>query len=93
MQHDRPRHLHAVREPGPTAPHAFPAVTRPGTSGQRARLTPWQRMETEQARELVDALGQLDAADITPARLAFVLGRLHGHAASLLDVLDAITDL
>ena len=49
-------------------------------------------MVTESARELVEALRPLSAADITPVRLAFVLGRLHGSAADLLDVLDAITE-
>jgi hypothetical protein len=83
------RHLDAVR---PGAP-VLVRVTPPPTLAHRVRLTPWQRMEAEQTRELVDSLAELDAAELTPVKLAFVLGRLHGSAANLLDIIDAITEL
>jgi hypothetical protein len=83
------RHLSAAL---PSAP-ILARVTPPQTSAHRVRLSPWQRMEAEQTRKLVDSLAELDAADLTPVKLAFVLGRLHGSAANLLDILDAITEL
>lgn len=90
----RPRHLSAVPDHGVAT---LPAPARrggpPAMSAQRVTLTTWQRLDTEKARELVDQFGQLDAADLTMSQLAFVLGRLHGVAANLLDVLDAITYL
>ncbi len=95
------RHLKPVSDsaPGLSAPRTVPAngvdwrVTRPATVGQRIKLTAWQRMETEQARELVDTLTEPNAADLSLARLAFAFGRLHGITSNLLDIIDVITDL
>lgn len=58
----------------------------------RVMLTLWQRMEAEDARQLVYQLAEASAADLTPALLAFILGRLHGAAMNLLDIIDAITE-
>lgn len=58
----------------------------------RVTLGLWQRQEAEDARQLVYQLAETDAADLTPTRLAFTLGRLHGAALNLLDIIDAITE-
>jgi hypothetical protein len=58
----------------------------------RFRLGLWQRMEAEDARQLLYQLAEIDAADLSPTRLAFTLGRLHGAAMNLLDIIDAITE-
>jgi hypothetical protein len=55
----------------------------------RVRLTPWQRMEVEAARQLVAEIAGL--LDSRPH--AYVAGRLEGAAANLLDILDAITEV
>ena len=68
--------------------HPDRAPARPA----RARLTPWQRMEVEHARQVVGEAGSASAAELGSPRLAYVAGRLEGVAANLLDILDAITE-
>ena len=92
---DKPRHLAPVpngtqtisrpRSPAPVAPGPL------GPSG-RVRLGLWHRKEAEDARQLLYQLAEIDAADLAPARLGFTLGRLHGAALNLLDIIDAITE-
>jgi hypothetical protein len=88
-----PRHLHAV--PDRLADlHEIPASVpdNPAPAPARLALGAWHRMTVEEARELVDALTEPDTVELTPARLAFNFGRLHGAAANLLDIIDAVTD-
>jgi hypothetical protein len=92
VHQSRPRHLHAVPDNAPAAlPVPAPPVGSAAASARRVTLTPWQRMEVEQAREMVCMFEASGTADLTAPRLAFQFGRLHGMAANLLDVLDAIT--
>jgi hypothetical protein len=79
-----------VRElrPGLATPPPVPANPSP-----RVLLAPGRRLDVEQAREFLMALDGRMAADPSPARLAYLIGRLEGHAASLLDVLDAVTEV
>jgi len=58
----------------------------------RVRLGLWHRQETEDARQFLYQLAETDTADLTPGRLAFTLGRLHGAALNLLDIIDAIVE-
>jgi hypothetical protein len=89
----KPRHLTSVpngtiprpRQPAPEDPRPL------GPSG-RVRISLWHRKETEDARQLLYQLAEIDAADLGPARLGFTLGRLHGAALNLLDIIDAITE-
>lgn len=92
---DKPRHL-AVVPPdgsGPDVPRprdAEPvALPRPGG---RVRLTGWQRQEAEDARQLLWQLAEAGTPELAANRLAFNLGRLHGAALNLLDIIDAITE-
>jgi hypothetical protein len=97
----RPRHLAPVPNgPATSAPAGTiprpraeaPAAPSPlGPSG-RVRIGLWHRHEIEQARELMYQLAQADTADLDTARLGFTLGRIHGAALNLLDILDAITE-
>lgn len=59
----------------------------------RVLLAPGRRLDVEQAREFLMGLDGRMAADPSPARLAYLIGRLEGHASSLLDVIDAITEV
>jgi hypothetical protein len=54
-----------------------------------AALTPWQRMEVEAARKLVDDLEEIDAAQLAGPLGAFWAGRLEGAARNLLSIIDA----
>lgn len=91
----RPRHLAPVPNGTQTIPRPrqpAPEDPRPlGPSG-RVRISLWHRKETEDARQLLYQLAEADAADLDPARLGFTLGRLHGAALNLLDIIDAITE-
>lgn len=86
----RPRHLHPVPSALQVIPDPRPSI-EPRPTG-RVRLGLWQRQEAEDARQLVYQLAEVDAAELAPARLAFTLGRLHGAALNLLDIIDAITE-
>jgi hypothetical protein len=78
---DRP-YLAAVPDSAP-AP-APPSIPRP-----RIRLTDWQRMEVEQARELL-----MDAPALFDTRpAAYVAGLIEGAASNLLDIIDAVTEV
>jgi hypothetical protein len=92
---DKPRHLAPVPNGTQTISRPCqpaPSDPRPlGPSG-RVRIGLWHRKETEDARQLVYQLAMTDTADLDPARLAFTLGRLHGAALNLLDIIDAITE-
>jgi hypothetical protein len=57
----------------------------------RVRLAPGRRLDIEQAREFLMSLDDR-TNNASPARLAYLIGRLEGHALTLLDVLDAITE-
>jgi len=90
---DKPRHLTPVPNgtiPRPRQP--APPDRRPFGPVGRVRLGLWQRQEAEDARQFLYQLAEADTADLAPARLAFTLGRLHGAALNLLDIIDAITE-
>lgn len=57
----------------------------------RVRLSPWVRMEVEAARQCVMELDEHSAGADLP-RMAYLLGVLEGHARTLLDVLDTVTE-
>lgn len=88
------RHLTLIR-PGEAPPAAAPGlrVSSPGHSSGRARLSAWQRMEVEGVRELLRTrLPALSDGDLTGPRAAYLAGLLEGAAASLLEVIDALTE-
>ena len=58
----------------------------------RVKLLPWARMEIEQARKFLMELDDR-TRDANAARLAYLLGALEGHAQTLLDLLDATTEV
>lgn len=76
----RSRHLTAV-----------PPTPEPQPTG-RIRLSLWHRQEAEDARQLLYRLAETDADGLAPGQLAFTLGRLHGAALNLLDIIDTITE-
>jgi hypothetical protein len=55
----------------------------------RVLLPPWKAAERAAAREFLDELGAL-TEDASAPRLAWLLGRLDGHARNLLDMLDSV---
>jgi hypothetical protein len=68
----------------PDGPPAAPAA--------RVRLRPLARLDVEQARQfLMELDGRMAGADVS--RLAYLVGLLEGHAASLMDVIDAVTEV
>jgi hypothetical protein len=71
--------------PGVAAPPPVPVP--------RVPLGVLRRMDVEAAREFLTGLDGCLAAEPSPARLAYLIGRLEGHAQSLVDVLDAITEV
>ena len=93
----RPRHLAAIpaARSGPDDQPVSYTLTPRAESAlgpSRVMLTLWQRMEAEDARQLVYQLAEASAADLNPPLLGFILGRLHGAALNLLDIIDAITE-
>jgi hypothetical protein len=66
--------------------------TRSPATPARVRLRPIARLDVEQARAFIYELdGRMRDAD--PARLAYLIGLAEGHCMSLLDVVDAITEV
>jgi hypothetical protein len=59
------------------------------TAGRKVRVTGWQRMEIEQARQLLMGAGDLFASKPD----AYVAGLIEGAASNLLDIIDAITEV
>jgi hypothetical protein len=58
----------------------------------RVRLRLLARLDVEQAREFLMMLdGRVAGADLP--RMAYLLGALEGHAQSLMDVIDAVTEV
>jgi hypothetical protein len=76
----------ADRMSRPPSPHV---VADPRTS--RVQVQPWVRMEIEAARCFLMELATEPASANLP-RMAYLLGRLEGHAQTLLDVLDTLTE-
>lgn len=76
-----------VTELRPGLAAAFTVPERPGV-----RLAPGRRLDVEQAREFLAFLaGRLEAGS-GPQVTAYLMGRLDGHARTLLDIIDAITE-
>ena len=73
------------------------SLVRPGdhpapVPPSRVPLRQLARLDVEQARRfLMELDGRTAGADVP--RLAYLLGALEGHAQSLLDVLDAVTEV
>lgn len=64
----------------------------PSPAPARVRLRPVVRLDVEQARKfLMELDGRMHDADAS--RLAYLIGLLEGHAQSLLDVIDTVTEL
>lgn len=57
----------------------------------RVRLRPATRLNVEQARAALELLDQTAGADLSSAM--YLLGLLTGHAQSLLDVIDTVTEV
>lgn len=95
--HTRTRHLRPVHDvPAVRQSHRqadSPPSMAPRTTERPVKLTATQRYEVEEAREYIDGLGDVDAAELTPAQFGYVIGRTHGYANNLLNIIDAITDL
>ena len=67
-------------------------ATPPPVPLPRVPLGALRRLDVEQAREFLMSLdGRM--ADPSPARLAYLIGLAEGHAQTLLDVIDAITEV
>jgi hypothetical protein len=49
-------------------------------------------MQVEEARRLVDEAPDIAPEQLGPPRVAYLAGRLEGAAASLLDIIDALTE-
>lgn len=96
----RPRHLAAVPigppgtedAPVPYALAARAESTLGPSRPRRLTLALWHRQTAEDARQLLYRLAEADAADLSHGQLAFTLGRLHGAALNLLDIIDTITE-
>jgi hypothetical protein len=72
--------------PRPPAPAASAAPS------SRVALRSWTRRDVEAARAfLLELDGHLQGADLP--RLAYLTGLLEGHALTLLDVIDAVTEV
>ena len=56
-----------------------------------ATLTPRQREDVEQARNIADMLDGVDVAALSSPRLCYELARSLGHLLNVLDVLDVVT--
>jgi hypothetical protein len=66
--------------------------SRPAGLPARQRLGPLARLDVEEARKfLMELDGRMAGADLP--RLAYLIGLLEGHAQSLMDVIDAVTEV
>jgi hypothetical protein len=65
----------------------------PSPPSARVPLSAGRRLDVEAARQFLTELDARMGDDPSAARVAYVIGRLEGHAQSLLDVLDSITEV
>jgi hypothetical protein len=69
----------------------LPDARKAAPGSARVKLRLLARLDVEQAREFLTGLdGRI--ADANASQLAYLLGCIEGHAQSLLDIIDTITE-
>lgn len=58
---------------------------------RRARLTAWQRMQAETARQVITESAAVSLADCDARDMGRIVGRLEAAGQALLDLLDTVT--